>query len=65
MAAWASASNSLGALEQPIHRIRGEGHEAVVAERDGNLVFLSLFAGRLHVEVAGTTPTGSRLRWPT
>jgi hypothetical protein len=51
-AGWATASRSL-ALDQTIHRITGEGREAIVAERDGNLVLLSLFSGLLHVQVAG------------
>jgi Domain of unknown function (DUF5925) len=46
-------SRSLAAVEQPIHRITGEGPEAVVAARGEDLVLLSLFAGMLHVQVAG------------
>jgi hypothetical protein len=50
---WATASRSLAALEQPIHRITGEGTEAVVAARDETLVLLSLYSGWVRAQVAG------------
>jgi hypothetical protein len=53
-AGWATAARSLGALEQSIHRISGEGSEAVVAERDGALVLLSLYSGWVQAQVAGS-----------
>jgi Domain of unknown function (DUF5925) len=52
-AGWATATRSLGALDQPIHRITGEGREAVVASRDGTLVLLSLYSGWVEAQVAG------------
>jgi hypothetical protein len=52
-AGWATASRSLAAVEQPIHRIIGEGREAVIATRGEELVYLSLFSGLLNVQVAG------------
>jgi Domain of unknown function (DUF5925) len=55
-AGWATAARSLVALEPPIHRISGEGNEAVVAGRDETLVLASLYSGWLSVQVAGHDP---------
>jgi hypothetical protein len=52
-AGWATAARSLVALEQPIHRITGEGREAIVAAREGTLVLMSLGSGWIQVQVAG------------
>ena len=50
---WATTARSLGALEHPIHRITGEGREAIVAAREETLVLMSLGSGWVHVQVAG------------
>jgi len=42
---WATASRSLDLIETPIHHVRGEGTEHVLAECDGTLVQLGLFSG--------------------
>jgi hypothetical protein len=52
-AGWASTARSLGALERPIHRITGDGGEAVVAMQDETLVLVSLHSGWVQAQVAG------------
>jgi Domain of unknown function (DUF5925) len=52
-AGWATASRNLNEHGPAIHRVSGEGHEALLAERDDNLVLLSLHSGWVHVQVAG------------
>ncbi|MGH2932872.1 MAG: DUF5925 domain-containing protein [Gaiellaceae bacterium] len=53
---WATASRSLEALGAPLLRVRGEGAEHVLAERDGTLVQLGLYSGWIQAQVAGDDP---------
>ena len=51
---WATASRSLDALSANLlHRVRGEGTDHVIAERDGTLVQLGLYSGWIQAQVAG------------
>jgi Domain of unknown function (DUF5925) len=52
-AGWATATRSLEALDKPIHRISGEGREAIVALREETLVLMTLGSGWVQVQVAG------------
>ena len=50
---WATASRSLDALSANLlHRVRGEGNDHVIAERDGTLVQLGLYSGWIQAQVA-------------
>ena len=51
-ASWATASRSLDPVGTPVHRVRGEGSDHVIAERNGTLVHLSIFSGWIQAQVA-------------
>jgi hypothetical protein len=50
---WPTASRSLDALGETLYRVRGEGSDHVLAERDGTLVQLGLYSGWIQAQVAG------------
>jgi len=55
---WATAARSLEGLSANLlHRVRGEGNDHVIAERDGTLVQLGLYSGGSRPKSLQTTPS--------